>query len=273
MEITSERKHFSHRPASFLSRITIASLLGASVCCGLLALVAGTPVFVITVVLLLIAALLTIGLRWMPLLGSIAGGLAIYVFIHYTSLPLYHLSHPKDALSSSLLSFGLFADIVLIFLCSLLTCGAGLAATLQNYLHSIQIPAGWLKTVCTSLVGIFIGALLIGALAQPATTTAATNDPGTVHLGLGGFSSSSVTLAKGSTLTLIDDGAFHHLLSNGSWVSGQPQTEREASAPLVNNLDIDGSGKRVKIGPFNTAGTYHLYCSLHSGMNITIIVQ
>lgn len=273
MEITPERKRFSHRPVSLLSRITIASLLGASVCCGLLALVAGTPVFVIAVLLLMIAALLTINLRWMPLLGSIAGGLAIYIFLHFTSLPLYHLSHPKDALNSSLLSFGLFADIVLIFLCSFLACVAGLAVILQNYMYSIKIPASWSNVVCTSLVGVFIGALLIGALAQPAPTTAVTNDPGTVHLGIGGFSSSSVTLAKGSALTLIDDGAFHHLLSNGSWVSGQPQTEREAGAPLVNNLDIDGSGKRVKIGLFNIAGTYHLYCSLHSGMNLTIIVQ
>lgn len=27
------------------------------------------------------------------------------------------------------------------------------------------------------------------------------------------------------------------------------------------------------IGPFNTAGTYHLYCTIHQNMNLTVIVQ
>ena len=27
------------------------------------------------------------------------------------------------------------------------------------------------------------------------------------------------------------------------------------------------------IGPFNTAGTFHLYCTVHQGMNLTVIVQ
>ncbi len=28
-----------------------------------------------------------------------------------------------------------------------------------------------------------------------------------------------------------------------------------------------------EIGPFTTAGIYHLYCSIHVGMNLTIVVQ
>jgi plastocyanin len=29
----------------------------------------------------------------------------------------------------------------------------------------------------------------------------------------------------------------------------------------------------VAVGPFNTAGTFHLYCSVHLNMNLTVIVQ
>jgi plastocyanin len=33
------------------------------------------------------------------------------------------------------------------------------------------------------------------------------------------------------------------------------------------------SGGSVEIGPFTTAGTYHIYCTVHQGMNLEIIVQ
>jgi len=29
----------------------------------------------------------------------------------------------------------------------------------------------------------------------------------------------------------------------------------------------------VEIGPFTTAGIYHIYCSVHVGMNLTVVVQ
>ena len=29
----------------------------------------------------------------------------------------------------------------------------------------------------------------------------------------------------------------------------------------------------VEVGPFATAGVYHIYCTLHQGMNLTIVVQ
>jgi plastocyanin len=38
----------------------------------------------------------------------------------------------------------------------------------------------------------------------------------------------------------------------------------------VNNLDVTGGS--VAIGPFTTAGVYHLYGTIHTGMNLTILV-
>ena len=76
---------------------------------------------------------------------------------------------------------------------------------------------------------------------------------------------------KGGKLKLVDDGPFVHILANGSWVNGQPKPVQEAGAPLLNNQQVNGNS--VELGPFATAGTFHIYCTVHPGMNLTIIVQ
>ena len=48
---------------------------------------------------------------------------------------------------------------------------------------------------------------------------------------------------------------------------------RGAVPPTVNNLTFNSAGQSMTVGPFNTAGTYHLYCSVHVNMNLTVIVQ
>ncbi len=94
-----------------------------------------------------------------------------------------------------------------------------------------------------------------------------------VHMGNTTFVQSSVTISKGSSLNLIDDVAVTHIIGNGSWVNGAPVPASEPGAPTVNNLQFTSAGQSQMIGPFNTAGTYHLYCSVHQNMNLTVIVQ
>src|SRR5207302_9141327 len=95
----------------------------------------------------------------------------------------------------------------------------------------------------------------------------------TVHLGNTTFTQPSITISKGSSLNLIDDGAVTHIISNGSWVNGTAKPTQEAGAPMVSNLQFNSASQSQMVGPFNTAGTYHLYCSVHQGMNLTITVQ
>lgn len=90
-------------------------------------------------------------------------------------------------------------------------------------------------------------------------------------MGPGSFLSSSVIVPKGGRLQLVDDGTFVHILANGSWVNRQPTPAQEKGTPSVNNLQINGRSR--EIGPFTTAGTYHIYCTVHPGMNLTVIVQ
>jgi plastocyanin len=93
------------------------------------------------------------------------------------------------------------------------------------------------------------------------------------HMGNTNFTQSSVTISKGSSLNLINDVNVTHVISNGSWVNGVAKPATESGAPTVSNLQFSSSGQSQTVGPFNTAGTYHLYCSVHQNMNLTVIVQ
>ena len=133
------------------------------------------------------------------------------------------------------------------------------------------------------LAALALSSIVLAACARPGTPSASTNNQGntsnngsggnapTVHLGPSSFLQSSVTVPKGSMLKLVDDGAYLHILQNGSWVNGAPQNATEPGAPTLNNLQVNGT--TVEIGPFTTAGTFHIYCTVHQNMNLTIVVQ
>ncbi len=105
------------------------------------------------------------------------------------------------------------------------------------------------------------------------TGSGSSNGNATVHMGQTNFDQSSVTISKGGTVTLVSDTSSVHIISNGQWVNGVAKPGKEPGAPTVNNAQFTSSGESKVIGPFNTAGTFHLYCSVHPGMQLTIIVQ
>ena len=136
--------------------------------------------------------------------------------------------------------------------------------------------------VALMLAVLAIGSILLAACARPGSTTASTSkssDSGsgggngtTVHMGTTNFLVSSITIAKGATLTLTDDVQIPHIIQNGSWdASGTAKPAKEAGAPTVSQ-SFSGSDSH-DIGPFTTAGTYHIYCTIHTGMNLTITVK
>jgi plastocyanin len=92
-----------------------------------------------------------------------------------------------------------------------------------------------------------------------------------VHMGSQTFVQSTMTISKGSSLTLVDDVGVLHIIANGTWDNSIAKPMKETNAPEV-NVHLTGNDKQV-IGPFTTAGTYHLYCTVHPGMNLTVIVQ
>ena len=129
------------------------------------------------------------------------------------------------------------------------------------------------KYVMKKLIAAFVLLFMITFMVVACgggTSSGASNE---VHMGSSNFVQSSITISKGSSITLIDDMAVTHIISNGMWVNGTPKPQQEAGAPVVKNMTFNSSGQTQTIGPFNTAGTFHYYCSVHVNMNLTVIVQ
>ncbi len=122
------------------------------------------------------------------------------------------------------------------------------------------------------LVGLLLFGLLTVILASCAIYDEATVATGPeVHMSGASFVKSSITVKKGEMLTLVDDVPVQHIIKNGTWNGNTPQPKTESGAPTV---DVTYNGNdSAPIGPFNTAGTYQLYCTIHPGMNLTVNVQ
>ena len=119
------------------------------------------------------------------------------------------------------------------------------------------------------VVGTAVVSLLV--LSGNTPTAQASTEPGTVHMGIASFSQPTVTIAKGSKLKLVDDGSFVHIIANGTWDGSTSKPASEPGAPVVKDIQINGGS--ITIGPFNTVGTFSLYCTVHQGMTLKVIVQ
>ncbi len=127
--------------------------------------------------------------------------------------------------------------------------------------------------VAFALLGSCAGAnnANISAQGNASDPSGANSNTSAVHMASQNFVQTSVILAKGSNLKLIDDVSVPHHILNGSWHNGTVQSNSEAGAPSI-DTQFSGSDEQT-VGPFNVAGTYHLYCSYHPGMNLTITVR
>src|SRR5258708_13776055 len=92
-----------------------------------------------------------------------------------------------------------------------------------------------------------------------------------VHMDGFSFMEDCITSKKGETLTLVNDVAAPHHITNGSWIGATPEPKTENGAPRV-DLTFNGNDS-APIGPFTTTGTFHLYCTIHAFMNLTVIVH
>lgn len=156
-----------------------------------------------------------------------------------------------------------------------------------------------LRTLTLLLAAFALGSILLMGCSRPgtassnnssSTSSASASSPGssgtstsstgggscasgdTVKTSTNTFEQTCITLKKGGTLKVVQDKTSFHILDYGQWngSSAQPATA-PAGAPAMSNLQL--SGASVSVGPFTTAGTYHIYCTVHPGMNLTVIVK
>jgi plastocyanin len=259
---------------STLSKVAAIALLGTSLAYFanlLLVLIAVQtfilPLLILGVVTLLGAALCFLRSRWAPAIGAVV---ALGVISVQMSVPInqYFITHPSDVASFipliTILSFGLVSII------------AGIAATLQNYRNrGASAPANLrllLMSFTTFVVGMIVVSLIVAANPPTSAASTTTNGEPTVHMSATNFVQNVVLVPKGVKLRLVDDGNVEHVLRNGFWkADGAPESSVEPGAPVVRDVTVNGGS--IEIGPFATAGVYHIYCTIHSQMNLTIVVQ
>ncbi len=119
---------------------------------------------------------------------------------------------------------------------------------------------------------LFLGFLitfLIVACGSAASSSSG-NTP-EVHANDQSFAQSAITIKKGQTITFVNDSSAAHIIQNGTWNNETAKPLQESGAPTI-NTQLSGNSQQV-IGPFPTAGTFHLYCTIHPGMSLTVTVQ
>ncbi len=133
----------------------------------------------------------------------------------------------------------------------------------------MKIKAESMKKLAPVLLVLVVFSLVVacGSPSGPASPTVNTVD--TVGAS---FSPTTISIKKGSTITFVDDadnGALHILV-----IGQNAQQVNEPGAP-----DLGGaSGIRIDIGntwttpPWTIAGTFHVACTVHPAMNLTVIV-
>ena len=220
------------------------------------------PLLILGLVTLVAAGISVLRFR----LASAIGALVVLVAgIGTFTVPInqYHITHPSEGTT--------FISNLLILAFAVVAVVAGLAATVQNY-RSLERPTPRnLRPLLTAFTALVVGMMVVSLIAtvNPPTSAASatTNGEPTVHMSPTAFVQNVVLVPKGSKLLLVDDGNYDHVLQNGFWQGTTPHNQGEPGAPTVQNRDINGGS--FEIGPFTTAGIYHLYCSIHVGMNLT----
>ena len=265
----------TRRSLSVLSKVTAVALCGQAIAIAVQMLITlllhGTfdpGFFIIIIPALLVAGFVVSRVRWAPALGS---GVAFVIATLWLFAPdyQYDLTHPGGNVIDFIL-------LVLILAFGLVAVVAGVRATIQNYRSAAPRPLPWLRPGLSALAGIVVGmivvALIVAANPQAGSATTDTGGEPTVHIGGAHFIQDIVLVPKGSRLRIVNDGSVEHILQNGRWsANGTAQTVAEPGAPAVHNVDIKGGD--VEIGPFTTTGVFHIYCTLHTGMNLTIVVE
>jgi hypothetical protein len=267
-------KHNWRHALSTLERVTATALLINSLSYFVYVLIVYIAAAVLVMSLVIIASVMllaaiisTSGLRWTPAVGAVIA-LAITSASYAQPYFPYDIEHPGSP--------GAFIPVVILTVCAIVAVVIGVLATIQNYRSTERRAPRGLNSVLTGVTGIVLGTILVSLIvaANPQSTSATTNQNGepTVHMSVTSFVQNIVLVPKGSKLKIIDDGQYTHILRNGMWTaSGSAKTEAEPGAPTVNNVTVNGGS--LEIGPFTTAGVYHIYCTIHAKMNLTVVVE
>jgi plastocyanin len=117
------------------------------------------------------------------------------------------------------------------------------------------------------------GVILAAGLFAPGLTaaTALPDHPHVVGMVQENWDRARITLHTGDRLELVNNSNFLHVVTLGN----DGRIERQAGAPRFGDsrgLVPMPRGAVYWTRPWNTPGLYHVTCTLHTGMNLTVVV-
>ncbi|MCU1590484.1 MAG: blue (type 1) copper domain protein [Frankiales bacterium] len=105
-----------------------------------------------------------------------------------------------------------------------------------------------------------------------ASTPAVTADGVTVNTGLLAFDPKTVNVKKGQTVTWVGGDNITHVLVEGDYKVGGDNLRTEQTDDKAFNLKLTKKGQQVS-HTYSTTGTFTYYCTIHHGMNGTVVVS
>jgi plastocyanin len=122
----------------------------------------------------------------------------------------------------------------------------------------------------TLLVAPILMTLLAALLALPGCGGPAANE---VDTRLVSFARSSVTITHGEAVRFVSSAQSGgvHVLCIGQGLTCVPQTGAPAELNTTSGMDLGPGDERDIIFP--NAGTYHVVCTIHPNMTLTVIVK
>src|SRR5439155_8493764 len=157
MQGTTHTNIWSRQSLATLGKLTAGALLGEALAFAilLLTILLGTgdmilPLLIVAIALLVVAAIVVTGVRWTPLLGTLAGLGTMIGGVFTQQYFVYHLTHPAEG--------GPFLVSLLICVFALIAVCAGIGATIQNYRNTTRHAPRWLPIPLAALGGFVLGA-------------------------------------------------------------------------------------------------------------------
>ncbi|MBA3823077.1 MAG: hypothetical protein H0X24_04110 [Ktedonobacterales bacterium] len=95
------------------------------------------------------------------------------------------------------------------------------------------------------------------------------NDPNAIDTSGSAFSKTQITIKQGQSLSFVDNGEIHYLV-----IGTNATYQREAGAPDLGGPDghTISAGQVWVTPPWTTPGVYHITCTIHPSMNLTVTV-
>ena len=117
----------------------------------------------------------------------------------------------------------------------------------------------------TALIVLGIVTLALGAFLPAASHAPKPPPPGAVGMEHEEFTTESVTIPVGGTVTFVNNSRWLHVLGPG-------ERGRLTGIAGVPEMGPRGAHMAETGDAWNTAGTYHVTCSLHPEMTMTVVV-